>query len=110
MTRALGGRAGTPPAIDRQQMFDTHAIARSLTAADLTPEQADAITAAVRQAAEHEAAGLDFGTVVTKTDLRAEIAGVDARLAALELRLIKCIVGTGLAAAGMVIAALRLLG
>lgn len=30
-------------------MFDTHAIARSLTDADLTPAQADAI----RQAAEH---------------------------------------------------------
>ena len=34
-------------------MFDTHAIARSLTAADLTPAQADAITDAIRQAAEH---------------------------------------------------------
>ena len=75
-------------------MFDMHVIARSLTDADLTPEQADAITAAVRQAAEHEATGLDFATVVTKTDLRAAIAGVDARLAA----------------PGAVIAALRLLG
>ena len=64
----------------------------------------------MRQAAEHEAAGLDSGTVVTKADLRAEIAGVDARLAALELRLINWIVGTGLATAGAVIAALRLLG
>ena len=34
-------------------MLDTHAIARSLTDAKLTPEQADAITAAVRAAAEH---------------------------------------------------------
>ena len=34
-------------------MFDTHAIARSLTNADLTPAQADAITDAIRQAAEH---------------------------------------------------------
>ena len=91
-------------------MFDTHAIARTLTDANLTSAQADAITAAVRQAAEHDAATLDPGTLVTKTDLRAEIAGVDARLAALELRLIKWIVGTGLAAAGLVIAALRLLG
>ena len=32
-------------------MFDTHAIARSLTDADLTPAQAD--TDAIRQAAEH---------------------------------------------------------
>jgi len=34
-------------------MFDTLAIARSLTDADLTPAQADAITDAIRQAAEH---------------------------------------------------------
>ena len=34
-------------------MFDTHAIARSLTDANLTPAQADAITDAIRQAAEH---------------------------------------------------------
>lgn len=32
-------------------MFDTHAVARALTGADLTPMQADA----VRQAAEHDA-------------------------------------------------------
>ncbi len=73
------------------------------------PDQADAITAAVRQAAEHEATGPDVGALVTKNDLRAEIAGVDARLAALELRLIKWIVGACLAAAGIVIAALRLM-
>lgn len=36
-------------------MFDTHAIARSLANADLTPAQVDAITDAVRQAAENEA-------------------------------------------------------
>ena len=35
------------------KLFDTLAIARTLTDADLTPEQADAITNAVRQAAEH---------------------------------------------------------
>ena len=34
-------------------MFDTHAIARSLTDANLMPAQADAITDAIRQAAEH---------------------------------------------------------
>ena len=45
-------------------MFDTHAIARALAAADLTPEQVDAITDAVRQAAEHEARDL-----VTRADL-----------------------------------------
>ncbi len=77
-------------------MFDTHAIARSLTDAELTPAQADAITAAVRQAAEQ-------GDHVTPELL-------DARLAALELRLIKWIVGTGIAVAGIVLAFLRLVG
>ena len=33
-------------------MFDTHAIARALTAAEFTPAQADALTDAVRQAAD----------------------------------------------------------
>ena len=150
-------------------MFDTHAIARALTAADFTPAQADALTDAVRQAAEHDAAGVDVGTLATKDDLRAEVAVLNgaikalegamkadhaalvgamkadhaalkgamkadhtalvgamkaleratkadlrAEIAALELRLVKWIVGTGLAVAGLVIAgvvaALRLLG
>jgi len=77
-------------------MFDTHAIARSLTDAELTPAQADAITAAVRQAAEQ-------GDHVTPDML-------DARLAALEMRLVKWTVGTGIAVAGTVIAFLRLVG
>ena len=34
-------------------MFDTHSIARTLSEADLTPAQVDAITEAVRQAADH---------------------------------------------------------
>lgn len=77
-------------------MFDTHAVARSLTDAELSPAQADAITAAVRQAAEH-------GGQVTP-DL------LDARLATLELRLIQWIVGTGVAVGGIVVAVLRLFG
>ena len=62
-------------------MIDTHAIARSLTEADLTPAQADAITAAIRIAAEHDAAGIDVDTLVTKADLHAEVASLEARLA-----------------------------
>ena len=72
-------------------MFDTHAIARTLTAAGLTPAQADAITDAVREAADH-------GDYATRADL-----------VALELRLIKWIVGTGVAVAAVVIGALRLI-
>ena len=45
-------------------MFDTRAIARALASAGLTPAQVDAITNAVRQAAEHEARDL-----VTRADL-----------------------------------------
>ena len=95
-------------------MFDTLAIARALTAADFTPAQADALTDAVRQAAEHDAAGVDVGTLATKADLAALEGAVNfatkADLAALEPRLVKWIVGTGVAVAGLVVAALRLLG
>ena len=35
-------------------MFDTHAIARSLAAAGMETAQVDALTDAIRQAAEHE--------------------------------------------------------
>ena len=45
-------------------VFDTHAIARALADANLTPAQVDAITDAVRQAAEHETRDL-----VTRADL-----------------------------------------
>ena len=73
-------------------MFDTHAIARALTAAKLTSEQADAITDAVRQAAEH-------GEHVTPDVLRAEIVTLRADLT-----------WRMLAVGGLVVAALRLLG
>ena len=97
-------------------MFDTLAIARALTAADFTPAQADALTDAVRQAAEHDAAGVAVGTLATKDDVAALERAMKAHfatkadLATLELRLVKWIVGTGVAVAGLVVAALRLLG
>ena len=73
-------------------MFDTHAVARTLTEAKLTPEQADAITNAVRQAAEH-------AEHVTPDMLRAEIATLRADLT---WRIV--------AVGGLVVAAPRLLG
>jgi len=82
-------------------MFDTHAIARSLTDADLTPEQADAITNAIRQVAEHDMAGL--ATKADLAELRVELAGLEARL-------IKWMIGIVFAGAGLVIAVLRLIG
>ena len=43
-------------------VFDTHTIARTLANADLTTAQVDAITDAVRQAAEHDAASEQLAT------------------------------------------------
>ena len=80
-------------------MLDTHEIARELTAAGIQPDQADAITKAVRRAAEHDAGGVDVKTLATKADLTA-----------LELRLVKWMIGVVFAGAGLVVAALRLIG
>ena len=79
-------------------MIDTHEIARELTAAGIDPAHADAITNAVRRAAEHDASGIDVNTLATKADL-----------AALELRLVKWLIGVAFAGAGLTIAALRLI-
>ena len=51
-------------------VLDTHAIARQLAGAGLSVEQADAITAALRQAAEHSER-------VTPETLRAELPSSD---------------------------------
>ena len=80
-------------------MLDTHEIARELTAAGIAPAHADAITNAVRRAAEHDASGIDVKTLATKADL-----------AALELRLVKWMIGVVFAGVGLAIAALRLMG
>ena len=85
--------------------FDTHAIARALTAADLTDAQADAITDAVRQAAEH-AAAVDVETLATKADLTA----LEARIYRAMLVQAGAIVGALVGIAGIVVGALRLLG
>ena len=88
-------------------VFHTHAIARSLTAADLTDAQADAITDAVREAAEHDAAA-DVDALATKADLArfATKEELRAELAALEARLAWRLVGAGAAIAGVQAAAL----
>ena len=54
-------------------MLDTHAIARTLTDAGIDTKHADAITDAVRQAAEHDAAAEPLAT-------RADLAALEARL------------------------------
>lgn len=79
------------------RLFDTHAIARQLAGAGLAVDQVDAITDAVRQAAEHDAA-----TVATRSDLSA----LETRL--YRAMLMQTIVTIGLF--GLVLGGLRWLG
>ena len=108
-------------------MLDTLEVARSLTDAEFTSAQANAITNAVRRAAEHGdhvtsdrfKAGLaevraemrtefaevraemrtEFAAVRTEiADVRAEVAGVRTDAADREARLIRWVVGAALAA------------
>ncbi len=80
-------------------VIDTHAIARRLTGSGFSNEQADAITDAVREAAEH-------GDRVTPEALRAELAGLEARLT---WRFAGAMLAQTLAILGGVLAMLRLL-
>ena len=92
-------------------MLDTHAVARSLTEAEFTPAQADAITNAVRLAAEHGNHVTSDEFKVGLAELRTEMAALDARLstqiANVETRLIKWMVGTVITTAGLTVAILR---
>ena len=78
--------------------LDTHAIARTLTDAGADPKLADAITAAVREAA-------DRGDHVTPDQFKAGLAELDARIANAETRLTWRMLGI----AGLVLAVTRLL-
>ena len=61
-------------------MLDTHAVARSLTDAEFTPAQADAITNAVRLAAEHSDHVTSDQFTAGLAEVRTEIAALDTRL------------------------------
>ncbi len=63
--------------------LDTHELVKDLKASGFTDAQAEAVTRAVRLAQD-----LDLSNLATKTDL-----------AELELRLIKWVIGVGIAAA-----------
>ena len=84
-------------------MFDTHSIARSLSEADLTPAQVDAITEAVRQAANH-------GDHVTSEQFKVGLAELRTEIAGLETRLYRAMLIQMAATIGGTVAILRLLG
>ena len=77
---ALPTRHRPPTASLEALVFDTRAIVRRLTDAGLSEKQADALTDALREAAEHAAAGVDVEALATKADLRAEVVSLEARL------------------------------
>ena len=83
-------------------MLDTLRIARTLTDAKLTPAQAEAITSAVREAAEH-------GGQATPEGLRAELAEFRSDLYRAMLIQGGAIVGAIVGIAGVVMGTLRLL-
>ena len=80
-------------------MFDTHAIARTLASADLTTAQVDAITDAVRQAAE-------YGEHVMPERLDAALQGLRADL----YRAMQMQTAVTVGLLGLILAALRWLG
>ncbi|MCY4108648.1 MAG: DUF1640 domain-containing protein [Chloroflexi bacterium] len=114
-------------------MLDTHAVARSLTAANFTPAQADALTDALREFTERgdhvtsdqfKAGQAEVRAEITElrseqrtqiAEVRTEIANLDTRLSKqiaevrteignLEARLIKWIIGTVVTTAGVTVA------
>ena len=98
-------------------MLDTHAVARSLTAADFTPAQADALTDALRLVVEQGDHVTSDQFKVGMAEMRTEIAEVRTEIANLDTRLSTQISTAEtrltwrmLGIAGLVIAALRLLG
>ena len=76
-------------------MIDTLAIARNLSEAGVEQSQAEAHAAAIANAV-----GEQHGETATKDF-------VDAKISALEARLVRWIVGTVFASAGLLFAALR---
>ena len=77
--------------------LDTHELVKDLKASGFTDEQAEAVTRAVRLVRD-----LDLSNLATKTDV-----------AELELRLIKWVIGVGIAAVlavgGMILTATQIL-
>jgi len=79
--------------------LDTHETVKSLTAAGFTNAQAEALTAAVKQAVD-----IDLSNMSTKTD----IADVRREMAEMKAELVKWVVGVGFAQVATILAVLRL--
>ena len=76
--------------------LDTHELVKDLKASGFTDEQAEAVTRAVRLVQD-----LDVSNLATRTDIadvRLEIEKVRFEIAGLEARLIKWVIGAGIAA------------
>jgi hypothetical protein len=76
--------------------LDTHELVEDLKASGFTDEQAEAVTRAVRLVQD-----LDASNLATRTDIadvRLEIEKIRFEIAALEARLIKWVIGAGIAA------------
>ena len=79
--------------------LDTHETVKSLTAAGFTDAQAEALTAAVKQAVD-----IDLSNIATKTDL----ADLRREMADIKAELIKWVVGVGFAQIATILAVLKL--
>jgi hypothetical protein len=93
--------------------LDTHELVKDLKASGFTDEQAEAVTRAVRAVQD-----IDLSDFATKSDLanlatKTDIADLRREMAELELRLIKWLIGVGIAATlavgGMIWAATQFL-
>ena len=84
--------------------FDTHAAVKMLTAAGADEDLAVAVVAVAQNAATDQA-----DEQVTTAVLDARLAGLRSELAALEVRLLKWMIGTAVAVASVAVAVLRLL-
>ncbi len=79
--------------------LDTHETVKRLIAAGFTDAQAEAVTAAVKQALD-----IDLSNLATKSD----IADVRREMADMKAELVKWVVGVGFAQAATISAVLKL--
>jgi basic membrane lipoprotein Med (substrate-binding protein (PBP1-ABC) superfamily) len=79
--------------------LDTHETVKSLTAAGFTDAQAEALTAAVKQAVD-----IDLSNIATKTD----IADLRREMAEIKAELVKWVVGVGFPQVATILAVLKL--